>query len=92
MTTKVSSNLINSIATSQLTGTISGAQLASGAANTNLGFTPYNSTNPSGYQTSSGGVTTFSSTTQNSQFNSIGINTAASGTAGEIMRLIDSPV
>jgi hypothetical protein len=84
MTTKVSSNLINSIATSQLTGTISGAQLASGAANTNLGFTPYNSTNPSGYQTSSGGVTTFSSTTQNSQFNSIGINTAASGTAGEI--------
>ena len=38
-----------SIPTSQLTGTISAAQLASGAAVTNLGFTPYNSTNPNGY-------------------------------------------
>jgi hypothetical protein len=31
-----------------------------------------------------GSVATFTSTTQNSQFNSIGVNTAASGTAGEI--------
>ena len=42
MTTKVSSNLINSIATSQLTGTIAGAQLAAGATVTNLGYTPSN--------------------------------------------------
>lgn len=32
----------------------------------------------------SGSATTFTSTTQNSQFASIGVNTAASGTAGEI--------
>ena len=31
-----------------------------------------------------GSAATFTSTTQNSQFNSIGVNTAASGTAGEI--------
>jgi hypothetical protein len=67
-------NATPSIATTQLTGTISSAQLAAGAANTNigfiplgptltsslvttaLGFTPYNATNPSGYQTSSGSV------------------------------------
>ena len=49
-----------SIATSQLSGTISSAQLASGAAVTNIGFTPYNATNPSGYITgiTSGNVTT----------------------------------
>ncbi len=41
-------------------------------------------TNDSGYITSSGTATNFSSTTQNSQFNSIGVGTAASGTAGEI--------
>ena len=45
-----------SIATSQLSGTISSAQLASGAAVTNLGFTPYNSTNPSGYTSIPTGV------------------------------------
>ena len=45
-----------SIPTTQLTGTITGAQLASGAAVTNLGFTPYNSTNPAGYLTSSGTI------------------------------------
>jgi hypothetical protein len=32
----------------------------------------------------SGSATTFTSTTQNSQFNSVGVGTAASGTAGEI--------
>ena len=41
-----------------------------------------------GYITSSGSITgsagTFTSTTQNSQFNSIGVGTAGSGTAGEI--------
>ena len=35
-------------------------------------------------QNTSGSAGTFTSTTQNSQFNSIGVNTAASGTAGEI--------
>jgi hypothetical protein len=34
--------------------------------------------------TSASSATTFTSTTQNSRFNSIGVNTAASGTAGEI--------
>jgi hypothetical protein len=38
-----------SIPTTQLTGTISSAQLAAGVAVANLGFTPYNSTNPNGY-------------------------------------------
>jgi hypothetical protein len=41
-------------------------------------------TNDSGYITSAGTATAFSSTTLNSQFNSIGIGTAASATAGEI--------
>ena len=45
-----------SIATSQLSGTISSAQLAAGAAVTNIGFTPYNSTNPSGYTSIPTGV------------------------------------
>ena len=48
----------------------------------------YAATNPSGFITSSGSITgssaTFTSTTQNSQFNSIGVGTAGSGTAGEI--------
>ena len=35
-------------------------------------------------QNTSGSAATFTSTSQNSQFNSIGVNTAASGTAGEI--------
>jgi hypothetical protein len=62
--------------------------ITSGQVTTALGYTPYNSTNPSGYITSSGSISgsaaTFTSTTQNSQFNSIGVNTGASGTAGEI--------
>lgn len=41
-------------------------------------------TNGSGYITSSGSAATFTSTTQNSQFNSIGIGVAGSGTTGEI--------
>lgn len=35
-------------------------------------------------QNTTGSAATFTSTSQNSQFNSIGVNTAASGTAGEI--------
>jgi hypothetical protein len=74
-------NATPSIATTQLTGTISSSQLAAGAANTNigfiplgptltsslvttaLGFTPYNATNPSGYQTTSGSVASATSAT-----------------------------
>ena len=41
-------------------------------------------TNGAGYITSAGTATNFSSTTQNSQFNSIGVGTAGSGTTGEI--------
>ena len=62
--------------------------ITSGQVTTALGYTPYNSTNPSGYITSSASITgsaaTFTSTTQNSQFNSIGVGTGASGTGGEI--------
>jgi hypothetical protein len=36
-------------------------------------------------QNTTGSAATFTSTTQNSQFNSIGVGTAASGTAGEIL-------
>lgn len=39
---------------------------------------------PTWNQNTTGSAVTFTSTTQNSQFNSIGIGTAASGTAGEI--------
>ena len=67
---------------------------------TALGYTPYNNTNPSGYVTSSGvtsvsgsgGVSSTGTSTptlslntsHNAQFNSLGVNTAGSGTAGEI--------
>jgi len=88
-----------------LTGTYTGS-LTSSQITTGLGYTPYNSTNPSGYLTSSGAVTsavagtgvsvsgatgavTFSigqavATSSSVQFNSLGVGTAASGTAGEI--------
>lgn len=69
-------NATPSIATSQLTGTISAAQLASGVAVTNIGYTPYNSTNPSGYITAS--------SNENTRISSLGVGTPASGTTGEI--------
>jgi hypothetical protein len=56
-------NATPSIATTQLTGTISSGQLAAGAAVTNIGYTPYNSTNPSGYLTSSGTIDTATNVT-----------------------------
>ena len=70
-----------SIATSQLSGTISSAQLASGAAVTNLGFTPYNSTNPSGYITgiTSGNVTTALGFTPYNATNPSGYLTGSTG-------------
>jgi hypothetical protein len=75
-------------------GFISG--ITSGMVTTALGYTPYNSSNPSGYITSSGSIsgnaaTATTATTANGlatgnnyQVNSLGVDTAASGTAGEI--------
>jgi hypothetical protein len=69
MTTKVTSQLIASLTSSQVTTALgftpynstnpSGylVSITSGQITTALGFTPYNSTNPSGYLTSSTGVT-----------------------------------
>jgi hypothetical protein len=47
-----------------------------------LGYTPYSSANPTGYLTSSSVVGSLTST--NTQVASLGVGTAASGTAGEI--------
>ena len=58
MTTKVTSQLINSLTGSQVT--------------TALGYTPYNSTNPSGFITSVPNAST--------QITALGVNTAAPGT------------
>ena len=74
--------------------------ITSSMVTTALGYTPYNNTNPSGYVTSSGvtsvsgsgGVSSTGTSTptlsldtsHNAQFNSLGVNTAGSGTAGEI--------
>jgi hypothetical protein len=66
--------------------------LTSSDVTTALGFTPYNSTNPSGYITSAGNAATATTattanalnTSNNYQVNSFGVGTAASGTAGEI--------
>lgn len=68
-------NATPSIANTQITGTITNSQLSgsitydkistlsSSLVTTALGFTPYNSTNPSGYQTSSGSVASATSAT-----------------------------
>jgi hypothetical protein len=80
-------NWITGIANTKIVGVITSSQIASitsSQVTTALNFTPYNSTNPDGYITSSGTATAFSSTTLNSQFNSIGVGIAASTTAGEI--------
>jgi hypothetical protein len=61
--------------------TITGAKLAAGAANTNLGFTPYNSTNPAGYNT--GTVTSITaSSSPVSGLSLSGGNITTSGTIG----------
>ena len=56
----ITADKITSLATTQLTGTISSGQLAAGAAVANIGYTPYNATNPNGYITgiNSGNVIT----------------------------------
>ena len=75
-----------SIATSQLSGTISSAQLASGAAVTNIGFTPYNATNPSGYITgiTSGNVTTALGFTPYNATNPSGYLTGSTGVTSAV--------
>jgi hypothetical protein len=55
-----------------------------GALGTPSSGTLTNCTFPTLNQSTSGSAGTFTSTTQNSQFNSIGVGTAASATAGEI--------
>jgi hypothetical protein len=75
--------------------TAQGAMNAFAAATTSGQYLRGNGTNvvmsaiqaadvPTLNQNTSGSAATFTSTTQNSQFNSIGVNTAASGTAGQI--------
>ena len=90
-------NATPSIANTQITGTITSTQIASITSTqvtTALGFTPYNATNPNGYQTSSGSVasatnatTATTATTANTlntgnsyQVAALGVNTAAPGT------------
>jgi hypothetical protein len=51
--------------------------LTSSQITTALGFTPYNTTNPNGFITAT--------SNQNTQVNSLGVGTAASGTAGQIL-------
>ena len=55
-----------------------------GALGTPSSGTLTNCTFPTLNQNTTGSAATFTSTSQNSQFNSIGVGTAASGTAGEI--------
>jgi hypothetical protein len=65
-----------------ITGTYSGT-LTSGQITTGLGFTPYNSTNPSGYITSSGSITgnAATATTITGVAQSFGLTTSAQNTA-----------
>jgi hypothetical protein len=58
-----------------------------GALGTPSSGTLTNCTFPTLNQNTTGSANTFTSTTQNSQFNSIGVGTAASGTAGEILAI-----
>ena len=58
--------------------------VSGGALGTPSSGTLTNCSFPTLNQNTTGSAATFTSTTQNSQFNSIGVNTAASGTAGEI--------
>lgn len=58
--------------------------VSGGALGTPSSGTLTNCSFPTLNQNTTGSAATFTSTTQNSQFNSLGVNTAASGTAGEI--------
>lgn len=69
--------LLTSAGTGKPTWTAQNAlTLQSSQVTTALGFTPYNSTNPSGYITATPNAST--------QVTSLGVGTAASGTTGEI--------
>ena len=70
--------------TATLTGTASGNLVSGGALGTPSSGTLTNCTFPTLNQNTTGSAATFTSTSQNSQFNSIGVGTAGSGTAGEI--------
>jgi hypothetical protein len=80
---------IATVANTQITGVITSSQLAAGAANTNIGYTPYNATNPAGYLTgiTSGqvtgalGYTPYNSTNPNGYVTSSGsVSTATNAT------------
>lgn len=51
---------------------------------TSINYSKLTGTVPTWNQNTTGSAATFTSTTQNSQFNSVGVGTAGSGTAGEI--------
>ena len=79
-----SGNFTAGTITAALTGTASGNLVSGGALGTPSSGTLTNCTFPTLNQNTSGSAATFTSTSQNSQFNSVGVGTAASGTAGEI--------
>jgi len=79
-----SGNFTAGTITAALTGTASGNLVSGGALGTPSSGTLTNCTFPTLNQNTSGSAATFTSTSQNSQFNSVGVGTAGSGTAGEI--------
>jgi hypothetical protein len=97
----ITSAQIASVANTQITGFGTGVSTALGVAVGSAGSvitnggalgtpssgTLTNCTFPTLNQNTTGSANTFTSTTQNSQFNSIGVGTAASGTAGEILAI-----
>jgi len=66
------------------TGSAGAVVLFNGALGTPSSGTLTNCTFPTLNQNTTGSAATFTSTSQNSQFNSVGVGTAASATAGEI--------
>lgn len=75
---------VNGYLTSTDWNTFNGKYSTGGALGTPSSGTLTNCTFPTLNQNTTGSAATFTSTTQNSQFNSIGVGTAASGTAGQI--------
>jgi len=83
-TTNASNITSGTLASSKITGLAASATTdTTNASNITTGTLP-TSVVPTLNQNTTGSAATFTSTTQNSQFNSIGIGTAASGTGGEI--------
>lgn len=81
LATPTSANLAAAITDEAGTGSL---YFTGGALGTPLSGNLANCTFPTLNQNTTGSAATFTSTTQNSQFNSVGIGTAASGTAGEL--------